>query len=471
MNKLVYLWVIFTISLNASAIKCLDILDKRTEDIKKELNANGDFYIADCSIIAPYLHIVLVDLDDSHNKISITHGEKVSKGYPLKTITELANQEDAKIAVNGFTWVGDQGDNLNQYATNPAGTVYSKNKELNKRKNTKEVVLGFSKRTHEGTKVKLFDRSNGEMLEGVFLQDADNSTTSLIKHGTKTGAATSYQTSSVGIGSYSGKNILIILSSHKSESASLLDHYDIFDYFGATEAMRLDGNSATSLYYNEKHLNPLNKYSPLNVLAYYKFRKYGKARHIMYGLTVTKVPSLQPAVDKICPSDYFKYYNTGTLDELLKSGDKDVKHSGGSKHQVAELQSYLKSLDIDIGSTGADGWYGEDTVNAVITYQNSNGLTPSGAIDIETQENINNSCIDNNITTGGGTNPGETFDYQSQCSSVEFPDPIPTQLETSINEIITNAGSSIAAPVVCPLIDTVVKAYNLTNGGGIPSPF
>jgi hypothetical protein len=80
---------------------------------------------------------------------------------------------------------------------------------------------------------------------------------------------------------------------------------------------------------------------------------------------------------------------------------------------------------------------------------------------------------DTNSTTGG-TNPSETFDYRSQCSSIDFPDPIPSELEVSINDIITNAGSTIAAPIVCPLIDTVVKAYNLQHslpGGGIPSPF
>ncbi|HFU76927.1 MAG TPA: hypothetical protein ENK68_00285 [Epsilonproteobacteria bacterium] len=75
------------------------------------------------------------------------------------------------------------------------------------------------------------------------------------------------------------------------------------------------------------------------------------------------------------------------------------------------------------------------------------------------------------VETGGGTNPSEGFDYQTECSSVDFPDPIPAELESSINDVISNAGSTLAAPIVCPLIDTVVQAYSLTNGGGIPSPF
>ena len=130
------------------------------------------------------------------------------------------------------------------------------------------------------------------------------------------------------------------------------------------------------------------------------------------------------------------------IGEVLKDGD-----TGFAYHEVFQgrtLQTTVLKEKI------------LDAVNTIID-KNSAITTPT------------NLGTETNTTTGGGTNPGETFDYQSQCSAVEFPDPIPTQLETSINEIITNVGSSIVASVVCPLIDTVVKAYNLTNGGGIPS--
>ena len=67
------------------------------------------------------------------------------------------------------------------------------------------------------------------------------------------------------------------------------------------------------------------------------------------------------------------------------------------------------------------------------------------------------------------TTPPTEFDYKNACNDIAFPDPIPTELETSINDIITTAGESVAAPIVCPLIDAAVTAYNLTNVGGLPS--
>ena len=45
---------------------------------------------------------------------------------------------------------------------------------------------------------------------------------------------------------------------------------------------------------------------------------------------------------------------------------------------------------------------------------------------------------------------------------------MPSELTTSINTLIENAGSGIVADVVCPLIQTAVTAYNLSNGGGLP---
>ncbi len=395
MKQFIYIiFIIFPILLTAATIECIDKLNEKEMVIKELLDKDGDVYIGACKEISPYLHIIIVNLDDSRNKISLTHGTKIAKGYPLQTIEELAKQDEVLIAVNGFTWIGDQGDNNNQFAISPTGTVYSETKELNIRQSEKEVVLGFSERTHEGTKAKLFDRSNAETTEQLFLQNADNSTTSLIKHGTKTGASDTYQTSSVGIGNYDGKNILIILSSHKSESTSLLDHYDIFDYFAATEAMRLDGNSATSLYYN-KHINKLSNYSPFNLVARYKHNRYGEARRIMYAITIKKVKAMEPpSSGEICPADYFNHYGTGTLDELLEKGNKDVGVSDGDKHQVKELQLFLEALGIDVGNNGTDGWFGEDTENAIKAFQQAKGLVETGKINVATQDIINASCHD-----------------------------------------------------------------------------
>ena len=74
---------------------------------------------------------------------------------------------------------------------------------------------------------------------------------------------------------------------------------------------------------------------------------------------------------------------------------------------------------------------------------------------------------------GGGTDTGggnsETFDYKTQCSNIDFPDPIPDDLESSINEAISQVSGAIDTETLCQTINGLVQAYNLANGGGIPS--
>lgn len=92
-----------------------------------------------------------------------------------------------------------------------------------------------------------------------------------------------------------------------------------------------------------------------------------------------------------------------------------------------------------------------------------------------TSENSGNgssgNSAENNGNNSGGGNTSGSFDYKSKCSSVSFPDPIPDELKTSIDEILQNNANDLVANVVCPLINGVVQAYNLSHSGGgsIPS--
>ena len=65
--------------------------------------------------------------------------------------------------------------------------------------------------------------------------------------------------------------------------------------------------------------------------------------------------------------------------------------------------------------------------------------------------------------TGGG-NSG-TFDYKTQCSNIDFPDPIPSKLENSINKAISQVSGAIDAEALCQTIEGLVQAYKLGNGG------
>ena len=91
----------------------------------------------------------------------------------------------------------------------------------------------------------------------------------------------------MGVGEFSGRNVLILISSSNNKKSQFDDHYRILNKFGATDAIRLDGSTAAALYFNgdkiKGHLNPI------------RLKPYvGDARNIMYALTVTRQPLIQP---------------------------------------------------------------------------------------------------------------------------------------------------------------------------------
>lgn len=76
--------------------------------------------------------------------------------------------------------------------------------------------------------------------------------------------------------------------------------------------------------------------------------------------------------------------------ELIVMGDAQVLEKGNSGVSVADLQKYLVTLGYDLGQwppfdygypAGADGEYGQATVDAVTSYQSGRGLVMSGKAD------------------------------------------------------------------------------------------
>jgi len=108
----------------------------------------------------------------------------------------------------------------------------------------------------------------------------------------------------------------------------------------------------------------------------------------------TTDPTKDP--NKVCVSNFFKYYGDGKIHDSLKRGDKDAElYSDGNKHQVKELQEFLEAFGYDVGSSGADGWFGRDTENALIEFQSTNGLDADGIVGPQTKGAMNNTnCYD-----------------------------------------------------------------------------
>ena len=97
--------------------------------------------------------------------------------------------------------------------------------------------------------------------------------------------------------------------------------------------------------------------------------------------------------DKVCAKDYF---SGGKITEELKKGDKDEGVSNGTKHQVKELQTFLKEIGYDVGTSGAnhdglDGWFGGDTESALMNFQEDHQLDKTGTTDKQTRDIINQS--------------------------------------------------------------------------------
>ncbi len=113
----------------------------------------------------------------------------------------------------------------------------------------------------------------------------------------------------------------------------------------------------------------------------------------------TSDPTKDP--NKVCVSKFF-HYGKGKIIEDLQKGDKDAYneetgdgYSDGTKHQVKELQKFLQAFKYDVGNSGADGWFGSDTKNALIQFQDKNGLDPDGIVGPNTRDAMNSqNCYD-----------------------------------------------------------------------------
>jgi peptidoglycan hydrolase-like protein with peptidoglycan-binding domain len=104
--------------------------------------------------------------------------------------------------------------------------------------------------------------------------------------------------------------------------------------------------------------------------------------------TTNPDPTQDP--NKVCVSNYFQYYGDGKIHDSLKKGDKDAQtYSDGTKHQVQELQEFLQAFGYDVGSSGADGWFGSDTKDALVAFQDNNGLEADGIVGPNTRDTMN----------------------------------------------------------------------------------
>jgi len=265
----------------------------------QRLSANRSYYlgqlaqkagvrISECEGVSPYVHILILNV--GYNRPTSTSvfprvavpGEWYTgtNTFLLHTITELANIVGAMAAVNGFTWTGDSGSDAGQTGT-PNGTLYINGTRKSPAFSAAEALIAFQQGTSNGTLATLVDKPSGATPSlGTYNWNVIPSTTSIIKNGacSRTPGGEVAPWSSLGIGSGSTSGVVVMVSSVSGTSTDAYEICSVYEGLGLLGgAIRLDGNSAASIYWLGSHLNPLGGMSSLY---------YGSARHVAYGVAV-----------------------------------------------------------------------------------------------------------------------------------------------------------------------------------------
>lgn len=247
------------------------------------VQANMGIRIFDCEDVAPYVHIVLVNMaypgSTYYPQILFPANWYTNTNtFLLHTISNLASTYggSAFTAINGFYWNGDEGTGPGQTGT-PAGTVYINGARRSPTMTDAEAIIGFTRGSQTGgTAAAMFNKAAGGTVSlGTYNWNVVSSTTSIIRNGgcSRTQAEGGSNTwSAIGF----GRGILVLASSTSGSSTTAWELCSVFeglDVLGG--AIRLDGGPSAAIYWQGAHLNPLSG------MAWWK---YGDARHLAYAI-------------------------------------------------------------------------------------------------------------------------------------------------------------------------------------------
>ena len=259
--------------------QCAEMLSNPTNQyyISNLLAQNGGVQITWCENIPPYAHIMVFNRLDSRIKFSIPYTLISGNDYRLKPITEYT--ADAMVAINGFYWYGDKG--IIPYGVGQvAGYLTSDRRILGL--NWKNGVPNPAAYTDAGNKVVYRTNKSGSNplwneqsnIEAQNQRDnAVSSSTSVVRFGSCTTDSLVSRWSA--IGETNGKMMMISSTSDGTTSAAAL--CPLFQAWGITEALRLDGGPSAGITAGKVHLNPLSGAERL---------VYGSIRSTAYALKI-----------------------------------------------------------------------------------------------------------------------------------------------------------------------------------------
>ena len=299
------------------------------------------------------VHVVLVDRDLTNYEWRILADERTSgDDVNLQTVKHLAttNNPPAIVAINGYFWDGDDGNKPGQTG-NFASTTIINGVTKHTDPAPAESIIGFGQQRGFGTNVQRMTKDEyNEGSYGAYRHNLFGSHTSIMINGEPKGQGITDYWSAIG---YSDSQVVLISSRIDWLGDRVNDEKlcNIFEDYGVTDAIRLDGGASTALVIDGKHINPIS-FTAIKPWIKAGFRS---ARHVAYAIGLVPVESEAPLETLSIPSD-------GTV--------------------IVSQRSYPTSSDYWIVASGTYIWGGCDPVNCpnggdcgYIRYGDANWIT------------------------------------------------------------------------------------------------
>jgi len=258
------------------------LLNERT-NLYSMLDNSSGVYTSVCTSVAPYVHIVMVNLNRAglgqngwgYPKI-VFPGVRYTDGtFALREITtHMSTLTNDFAAINGFTWSGDSGC-CGGYGT-PIGTVYMNGTRVSPWFSGTEVIIGFGPWSpYTGTPHASFERVSGASINITGYTDwMVPSTTSIVKNGacSRAPGGEVNRWSTVGI----GNGVLVMASSASNTTTTAYELCSIYEGLNVLGgAQRLDGGPSAAIWWQG---------STLNLLSGTDYLTFGYERDIPYAV-------------------------------------------------------------------------------------------------------------------------------------------------------------------------------------------
>jgi hypothetical protein len=234
----------------------------------------------DCSGTNPAVHIVTIDRTLPAAEMQILDDVSNLDPYTvnLKTVEQLARDNHAIVAINGYNWSGQKGTPLDIH---PHGTLTTTTYTVGEKVSDNvsglaEVLLGFKSGGPRGLQPKRLTEAEFALPENLaYRQELYGSNTTVMRDGAcQSDDDYHFRLSVVG---YSPTHI-VLLSTAGGEEYFQQQLCPALASFGVTDAIRNDGGPSAAMYVGgsvDAHVNPLTP-------PY--FFEYGTARRVAFAV-------------------------------------------------------------------------------------------------------------------------------------------------------------------------------------------